>query len=114
MVAAGVPAHVHDDIMQCGSMLPMPLPHAAPPAETCQVPVLMIEHVPHPIAVSLTPHAAPGSRRATDAIARMTAQSIASAHKSPQDPSKTKPEQQRGVDRPWNVDPPSLTHPLSH
>ena len=26
MVAAGVPAHVHEGVMQCGSMLPMPLP----------------------------------------------------------------------------------------
>ena len=51
----------------------MPLPHAALPADTCQVPVLTIEHVPQPIVVSLTPHADPGPRRAADAIARMTA-----------------------------------------
>ena len=48
MVAAGVPAHGHDGVMECGSMLPMPLPHATLPAETCQVPVLAIEHVPQP------------------------------------------------------------------
>ena len=78
MVAAGVPAHGHDGVMECGSMLPMPLPHAALPAETCQVPVLTIEHVPQPVVVPLTPHADPGPRRAADAIARMTA--LAKSH----------------------------------
>ena len=33
MIAAGMPAHVHDGLMQCGSMLPPPLPHVAPPIE---------------------------------------------------------------------------------
>ena len=40
-----------------------------------------------------------------------------SAHKSPQDPSKKKLENSRGGSTgrgTWNVDPPSLTHTLSH
>ena len=77
MIAAGMPAHVQDGVMKCGSMLPMPLPHVALPSEVCPEPVLMIGHVPQPSVVPLEPRAAPRSQRALDAIARMAAQSIA-------------------------------------
>ena len=77
MVAAGMPAHVHDGSMQCGSMLPPSLPHVAPPSTAGPEPVLMIEHIPRVSVVPLTPSPAHSSQHARDAIARITAQVFA-------------------------------------
>ena len=80
MVAAGVQAHMHDDSMQCGSMLPLPLPHVAAPSDAWSEPVLRIEHVPNPSVVSLAPRPATGTQRALDAIARITSLVVATPH----------------------------------
>jgi hypothetical protein len=77
MIAAGMPAHVHEGSIQCGSMLPPPLHHAASPLAPESEPVLMIEHVPHVSSVPLTPSPAHSSQHARDVIARITVQVIA-------------------------------------